>query len=306
VNSKIREWLPAIAFALCTIVWGSTWLAIKFGYDSMPPLNAAGLRFVIASSIFFAIQGIARVPAPRGAAEWGVVLFVGIVWMGIDYGLIYWGEQHLASGLTSVLFATMPLFTLAVAVPLGLESFTLRKIVGMVTAIVGVAVLSWDQLGLGAATLAPVAAILGGSICSAVTTTVSKRWGTKIHPVALNANASAIGCLVLYGGALALGEGVRTPSTRAGWLCIVYLAVVGSVVTFLLYFWLLRHWDATRCGLISVLTPILAVALGSIVRDEPVTAHLVAGSALVLTGVFLAMRPGRAATPARSTGAAAR
>ena len=87
-------------------------------------------------------------------------------------------------------------------------------------------------------------------------------------------------------------RGVRTPSTRAGWLCIVYLAVVGSVVTFLLYFWLLRHWDATRCGLISVLTPILAVALGSIVRDEPVTAHLVAGSALVLTGVFLAMRPG--------------
>ena len=92
MNSKIREWLPAIAFALCTIVWGSTWLAIKFGYDSMPPLNAAGLRFVIASSIFFAIQG-SRACRAAGAAEWGVVLFVGIVWMGIDYGLIYWGSS---------------------------------------------------------------------------------------------------------------------------------------------------------------------------------------------------------------------
>jgi drug/metabolite transporter (DMT)-like permease len=226
--------------------------------------------------------------------------------MGFDYGLIYWGEQYLASGLTSVLFATMPLFTLAVAAPLGLEAFTLRKVAGMLAAIAGVAVLSWDHLGLDAVTLAPVAAILGGSVCSAVTTTVSKKWGTGIHPVALNANASALGCLVLYGGALAMGEGIRAPSTAGGWLCILYLAVIGSVVTFLLYFWLLRHWDATRCGLISVLTPILAVALGSAVRGEPLTANLLAGSALVLGGVYLAMRPSIPTIPARSTEAAAR
>lgn len=297
MSPRLRAALPAAAFVLCTLVWGSTWLVIKIGYDTVPPLNAAGWRFLVSSAVLLAIQGVARVPAPRGGVQWGVAAFVGIVLVGLDYGLIYWGEQFLETGLTSVLFATMPLFTLLLAAALRLERITLRKTLGIAAAIGGVIVLCHENLGLERVSAGPVAAVLGAAVCSAATTTVTKKWGSGLHPVSLNAASCAIGCAALFGGALAAGEGIVVPR-GAGWIPIAYLALFGSVLAFLLYFWLLRQWDATRCGLVSVLTPILAVALGVAVRGEALTTELAAGAALVLAGVFVAMR---SAPPTRST-----
>lgn len=294
MNRRRLEALPLLAFAACTLIWGSTWLAIKIGTTEIAPLNGAALRFVIAAVILLLLQVITKTRMPSGSCEWGVVAFVGVVLVGLDYGLIYWAEQYLPTGLTSVLFATMPLFTLTFARALDLEKLTIKKAAGILTAIAGVAVLSSERLQVDPATLGPAAAVLGAAVCSAATTTVTKRFGRNIAPITLNAWSAVIGVFCLYSGALALGEGIQTPSSLRSWLAISYLSVFGSVIAFLLYFWLLKHLDATICGLVSVLTPLLAVVLGALFQGEQVTLVLLAGAVLVLAGVVISTRPTKA------------
>jgi drug/metabolite transporter (DMT)-like permease len=287
---------------MCTLIWGSTWLAIKIGNADMAPLNGAGLRFAISSCILFILQIVFRAPMPQGREPWSVVLFVGVVLVGIDYGLIYWAEQFLPTGLTSVLFAVMPLFTLLLARALGLEKITIRKLAGILLCISGVALLCWDTLSWNRDALLPALGVLGAAFCSASTTTVTKKHGRDLHPVSLNAWSSAIGCLCLYAGAAARGEGLQWPSTSRGWIAVSYLSLGGSVTAFLLYYWLLKRWDASKAGLVSVLTPMLAVALGVVAGDERLDGHLVAGATLVLAGVFVATRVAisRPRTPERN------
>ncbi|MFN0206561.1 MAG: DMT family transporter [Planctomycetota bacterium] len=285
--------MPVLAFCICTLIWGSTWLAIKIGNADVASLNAAGLRFVISASILLCLQYFNRAPMPKNRREWNLIIFVGIVLIGLDYGLIYWAEETLATGLTSVLFAVMPLFTLICARVLKLETITFRKVAGIVISIAGVCVLSWKHVGFNTNTLLPAAAVLGAALCSALTTTATKKYGKELHPITLNAWSSVIGVFCLYSGALVRGEGFQIPSTPTGWLAMSYLALGGSVAAFLLYFWLLKHWDATRTGLIPVLTPILAVTLGVVFGNEPFDISFLAGSALVLAGVFIAMRSGK-------------
>ncbi len=289
-------WLVLAAFLLCTVIWGSTWLVIKWSHDErLPPLTAAALRFAIATAVFVPIQLATRARLPRGRAEWRLVVFVGVVLIGLDYGLIYWAEQWLESGLTSVLFASMTLFTALLAVALGLEKLSARKLVGIATAIAGVVVLCADQLGLDRARLLPSLAIVAAAFCSASTTAATKRWGHDLPAVTLNTGSFFVGTLCLLGGAFAAGEEIALPSTAAGWGTVAYLSLVGSVLAFLVYFWLLKHWDASRAGLIAVLIPVIALGLGTLLRGERLGAQILAGSVLVLGGVLLARSAGRRA-----------
>ncbi|MBI3819383.1 MAG: EamA family transporter [Planctomycetes bacterium] len=291
MQQKHENALPALAFCACTLIWSSTWLAIKIGNDDLPPMNGAALRFLVATAILLIIQSVCRISMPRGARQWGVVAFVGVVLVGFDYGLIYWAEQFLPTGLTSVLFATMPLFTLALARFMGLEKLTIRKTAGILLAIAGVGMLSRERLQMDPDALPAAAGVLGAALCSAATTTVTKKFGKDLHPVSLNGWSAAVGALILYTAAFVHGEGVRFPQSFRGWLAVSYLAVFGSVIAFLLYFWLLRRWDSTRCGMVSVLTPVLAIVIGAAVAGEKITIWLLVGGACVLAGVFIAMRP---------------
>jgi drug/metabolite transporter (DMT)-like permease len=305
VTPPLRTLLPLGAFLLCSLIWGSTWLAIKLGYESIPPLTGAALRFGIASVLLFAIVRIARLRLPRGRQEWGLTAFFAVFLFGGDYGLIYWSEQHLTSGLTSVLFATMPLFTSLLAAVYGLERLTPRKLAGIALAIAGTAVLFSNQLDLRGAQAAPMAGVLAGSLCAAATSVAAKRHGTALHPASLNAPAMALGALILGASAAARGEELRFPDRASGWAIVLYLALAGTVVAFLLYFWLLQQWEATHTSFVSFLTPVLAVALGAVFLGEPVGARLLAGSLLVLAGVYLGsgarLRPGFRAGPGAST-----
>lgn len=305
VAAIVHPAVRPLAFALLCLIWGSTWLVIKVGYGGLGPFEVAAWRFLFAG-LLLAIAGAVLVRRgtmrwPQGRAEWGVVAWVGAVLFAVDYGLVYWGEQDLDSGLTAVLFAVLPIFT-AFAAHLYLpgERLTPRKLGGTLTAFAGVAALFADSLRVDAALMWPMLAIVASAVGAASGSVVTKRHGAALHPVALNGPAMLLGGGLLAVASFAVGDGMDVPTHAATWWSIAYLALAGSIVTFLVFFWLLKTWRATNLSFISVFTPLVAVALGA-AAGEPVTPWMGLGTALILVGVLVAVRspaPPRAQVPA--------
>jgi drug/metabolite transporter (DMT)-like permease len=282
-------------FSLLCLIWGSTWLVIKVGYGGLGPFNIAALRFVVAGTVMSALVPVLRADWPRGREQWSVVLVVGTLLFALDYGLIYWAEQWLESGITAVLFAVMPILTaIAAHVYLPAERLTPRRMGGALVAFLGVVALFGDSLRFDPALLWPMAAIVASAGFAAMASVFAKRHGGALHPAALNAPAMMIGALLLAGASLVVGDGLALPRERAGWWAVGYLAVLGSVVTFLIYFRLLKTWKATTMSYIAIITPVIALALGWLVRDERLTLWSLAGGVLVLAGVALAVAGNRA------------
>src|SRR6185312_260781 len=185
---RLRMMRKIILFSLLCLIWGSTWLAIKVGYGGLGPFTVAALRFVIAAAVLCAIVPIVGARWPRGRTEWTLVLVVGLLLFGGDYGLIYWAEQYIDSGLTAVLFGTFPLATmLAAHVYVPGEQLTGRKLAGAAIAFAGVVALFGDRLSVNAAAARPMIAVIGAVVCAAISNVATKRHGGSLHPAALNA-----------------------------------------------------------------------------------------------------------------------
>jgi drug/metabolite transporter (DMT)-like permease len=293
--SRLSAWHVALYAMLCAI-WGSTWLVIKVGYGGLGPFNVASVRFLLAGLVLVAVMPLGGVGWPRGRAEWGLVAWVGVVLFAFDYGLIYWAEQFLDSGLTAILFATLPLITVGLAhVYVPGDRITRRKLAGAALALGGVACLFADHLRLDAAKAGPMLAVILSAVCAAAAAVAMKRHGAGLHPVALNAPAMLLGGAGLAAASYAAGDGFRLPDERSTWAAVVYLALAGSVVTFLVYFRLLKTWSVTSLSFISVFTPAVALMLGFVFLDERPTVWTALGALLILVGVALALTRGRPA-----------
>jgi drug/metabolite transporter (DMT)-like permease len=277
-------------YGLLCLIWGSTWLVIKVGYGGLGPFNVAALRFLAAGLLCAPIVPMVRARWPRGRDEWLLVSFVGVALFGLDYGLIYWSEQFIDSGLTAVLFATLPLITIFAAhlyVP-G-EPITRRRFAGTLLAFVGVIALFGDRLRLDPATAGAMTAVVVATGFAAAAAVATKRHGAALHPAALNAPAMLVGAVTLSAASLATGEVFTIPRDRQTIAAIAYLAVAGSVVSFLAYFSLLKTWSTTSLSFISVFTPAIALVLGFVFLDERPTPLMAVGGALILAGVALAL-----------------
>ena len=277
-------------YVLLCLIWGSTWLVIKVGYGGLGPLTVAAIRFLLAGALLSAAMPIAGVPWPRGRAEWLLVAFVGVVLFAADYGLIYWSEQFIDSGLTAILFAMLPLATIAFAhVYIPGDRITPRKLAGTMLAFLGVAALFGDRLRIDTAQAVPMLAVIASTVCAAVAGVAAKRHGASLHPAALNGPSMLVGATVLVIVALASGEHPHLPQDWRTWMAIAYLAVVGSVISFLGYFSLLKKWSVTSLSFISVFTPAIALALGFVFLGERPTTWTALGAVLILAGVTLAL-----------------
>lgn len=280
---------PFAAFTLCTFIWGTTWLAIKVGYGGLDAVWGASLRFFIAGLVLLAWIVARRIPLPQGPRPVAVVAFVGLVLFGVDYGLIYWGEQFIPSGLTAILFATTPLLV-ALMTPaiMPRERVTPRQVVGVLVSLGGLLLIFGPEFRLEGAAVGPMVAIVGAAAAAAASTLVVRRWGRDIAPSSLTAGAMLVGAAALLAASVLAREQQALPATGSAWAALLYLVVFGSVVGFLLYWDLLRLWDAHRASLITILTPVVAVATGLVV-GERLTAAEWLGSGLVLAGVALSL-----------------
>ena len=286
----MRRGTGAALFILLCVLWGSTWLVIKVGYGGLGPFNAAAVRFFVASACFAVIVPLVKTRWPRGRDEWTLVFWVGIVLFAADYGLIYWAELFIDSGLSAILFATHPLTTalLAHAYIPG-DRMTARKLGGTLLTFLGVAALFADRIRIDSSKIWPMAAIVAAALCGGMATVASKRHGHDLHPAALNAPAMLIGALILAAASLLAGDGFAIPGDLPTWSAVLYLAAAGSVVTFFVYFTLLKKWSATTLSFIAIFTPAVAVILGFIFRNETLTRSAALGGALILGGVALAL-----------------
>lgn len=265
-------------------------MVIKVGYGGLGPFNVAALRFFVAGLLCVPVVPLARARWPRGTGEWLLVTFVGVVLFGLDYGLIYWSEQFIDSGLTAVLFATLPLITIFAAhlyVP-G-EPITRRKFAGTLLAFLGVVALFGDRLRLDPEKAMPMAAVIAATGFAAAATVATKRHGAALHPAALNAPAMLVGAATLIVASLVSGESFTIPRDGQTMAAIAYLAVAGSVISFLAYFSLLKTWSTTSLSFISVFTPAIALLLGFMFLDERPTPLTAVGGVLILAGVTLAV-----------------
>ncbi|NUO80754.1 EamA family transporter [candidate division KSB1 bacterium] len=280
----------AIIFAwlsLC-VIWGSTWLVIKIGLQDLPPLTYAGLRFLISASILIAIIFLRGMSLPRARNEWQLLVVVGVLGVAVNYGLLFWGEQHISSGLASLLHATIPLIGMGFAHRLlPSERITWPKLMGVILGLAGLTLIFINQVQLKSA-LAPIATfgILLGGAAIAYCNVLIKVHGQSINTFVLAAGQMSFGFPILLGLGLATeGNPLRFTWTPLAWFCLLYLALVGSCAGFLLYFWLIKKIAVTKSMLIMLVTPLLAVSLGAAVNNEEVNWRIVVGGMFIIAGV---------------------
>ncbi len=274
---------------LCGI-WGSTWLFIKVGLEDLPPLSFAGIRFVIATIILIVVARLRGARIPRTGSDWLHIAVTGVLAFTVNYGLLFWGEQHISSGLAAVLQATIPAFGLVFAhLLLSDERMTPAKIAGVALGIAGVAVVFSNQLHAeGTLALWGSAAIVVGAAAAALSSVLIKRRKSQLDPAVLAGGQMVCGLVPLLAAGLVFeGNPLSFHWTPKAVVCLFYLAIVGSSLAFSLFYWLIGKMDVTKTMLIALVTPILAVTLGVVVLHEQLTWRLFLGGATIIAGIGL-------------------
>jgi len=285
--------LTYAALAVLILIWGTTWAVIRIGLRGLPPFTGVALRFGIAAAVLFATARVTGVKFSRGRRVQLLGAVNAALTFSLSYGVVYWAEQWVPSGLASVLFATFPLMVAVLAhFLLPGERLQVASAVGILVGFLGVVVIfSEDLARLGGQQTARAAWIfLLSPLAAATANVVVKRWGKGIHSLSLTAPPMAATAVIMAVVALAFERGrmLSFDATSVG--ALLYLSIAGTAVTFFLYFWLLDRLPATRLSLITFAIPVVAVSVGTLVLEEPFTDRMFVGSALVLVGVALSVR----------------
>jgi drug/metabolite transporter (DMT)-like permease len=279
-----------VVWLILCCIWGSTWLFIKIGLADLPPFTFAGIRFLLAFLILVGLVTARRARWPRSGREWTLIAVVGVLQFTLNYGLVFWGEQHIASGLAAVLQSTFPVFGLVIAhFYLPEERMTTGRVAGVLLGVFGVAVIFSDQLSIAGrlAFVGSIALVLS-ALFGSYGNVLVKAYGRDIDPQAMAAGQMVFGFVPLLAiGISTEGNPLRLHWTTMAIVSLLYLVVVGSVVAFALYYWLLRNMDVTNTMLIALVTPVVAVILGMIVLHEKLNWRLLAGGACIISGLAL-------------------
>jgi drug/metabolite transporter (DMT)-like permease len=281
--------------SLCGI-WGSTWLGIKLGLRDLPPITFAGIRFALAALVLGGIILLRGVRLPWAARDWRLLAYTGFLSITVNYALVFWGEQYISSGLAALLSSTVPLFGLPLAHwYLASEPLTWPKIAGVLLGVIGVAAVFSGELGVGGPlALWASVGIIVAALATAHAGVLVKARGTHIEPSVLAGVQMAGGCIPLLLGGIALeGSPLGFHWTPLAFASLAYLTILGSVVAFLMYYWLIRHTDVTGVLMIPLVTPLVAVLFGVLFGGETIGWYTALGGGAIIGGVALAVFGGR-------------
>ncbi|HZL86604.1 MAG TPA: EamA family transporter [Candidatus Krumholzibacteria bacterium] len=279
-------WLVAAAFACMCLIWSSTWTMIAVGLRGAPPLTGVSVRFLLAAVLTACILLVRRARLPEGRRFWLLGMSLGLLQVAAPYVLVYWAEERISSGLTAVLYSTMPLAVAVLARFLLGDRLTLTKIGGICVGIGGVALIFSDRLAVGSNL--GIGCVLGSVFFASLSSVLTKKYAGAYDPQAL------LFVSFLVGGTLALA--VAAPIERSNpfrydaltWVSILYLSAFGSVAAFSLFLWVLRRVEVTLVSYQTLVIPILAVLLGWLFLDETISRRTGLGAALILGGIVVA------------------
>ncbi|HEX8748380.1 MAG TPA: EamA family transporter [Pyrinomonadaceae bacterium] len=289
INTVTRPSLrPVLVWILLCIIWGSTWAFIKLGLNDLPPVTFANARFIISVALLLAIARVRRARWPKTRAEWRLLATTGFLQFTVNYGLIFWGEKYISSGLAALLQATIPLFGLLIAHKyLPQEPLTLTRLCGIVIGLAGVGIVFSNQLALGDAwSVWGSIAIVVGAFAAAYSNVLLKMSDVKLDLSVLVAGQMLCGLVPLLAfGLIKEGSPLGLRWTTAAIVSVLYLALVGSVAAFMLYYWLVRNMDVTNTQLIALVTPVAAVLIGVVFLDEELTWRIALGGLGIFAGI---------------------
>mgnify|MGYP001302882593 FL=1 len=282
--------LIAIGYLAICLIWGSTWLVIRLGMESLTPFVSAGVRFTIASSVILLVMKIRSIPLIFDGSAMKIYLVGGFFSFLIPFGLVYWGQQFISSGLASVLFAVYP-FSVAVVAHFTLHDEKLKKtkIIGMLVGFIGIIVIFSDSFAIrfNLMEFFGMAAVVGSGIIQSFVVVLIKKEGKHLNPFSMNLVPMAIAAIGFLAAGLLIEDVGRNRFDLIGLSSVFYLGIFGSIVTFTTYYWLLKKVSVLLMSLIAFITPIIALILGWMVYDEKLTVFHLIGSILVLTGLLV-------------------
>ena len=286
------RWLTLLAFGIIYFVWGSTFLAIRVGVHEVPPLLFAAMRFLTAGLILCGWM-FARGERSPTLRQWLSASLLGLIIFVFDYGLLFWAEQRVPSGLAAVMLATIPAFTaFAEILLLRTQKLTIRLAIALLIGIGGVVVLTSRSLGLGGAPISTLGAtaLIFASLSWSIATVLSRKLDLPSAKVMSSGAQMLSGGIMLTLAAAATGEmrGFH-PSAISGpaWFSLVYLIVAGSIIGFTAYVWLIHHESPTRVGTYAYVNPVVAVILGYFLGGEAIGQRTVLGTVFVLISVIV-------------------
>jgi len=286
-----RRLLPWIALLAVWVVWGSTYLAIRIVVREMPPLAAAGTRFLCAGTIMglvaLAVDRRHGWPAPR---QWRDYALIGVLLLTVGNSLVMWAEKTVPSGIAALIVATVPLWILLLdGLRPGGQPWTARVWVGTVVGLAGVALVARPEGDLDAAHGLAIVALQVATLSWTIGSLYAQQVAKRLPLASAAAVEMLAGSLVIFAASLLVGEDwsrMASASTRA-WGGVSYLVVFGSLVGFTAFAYCLNELPATTVGTYAYVNPVVAVVLGWLVLAEPLTPGLLAGGLLIVASVGL-------------------
>jgi drug/metabolite transporter (DMT)-like permease len=295
-------WKTLLAFAILYLVWGSTYFAIRVGVREVPPFLFAAMRFLIAGLVLYGWMIAQGERSPSGV-QWASVTLLAILFFVLDYGLVYWAEQRVPSGIAAVMMATTPAFMALWEIAfLRTQKLTVRLALALLIGIGGVAVLVSHTLNLGGVPIDRVGAValVAAAMSWSVASVLTRKLPLPPSKVMSSGVQMLAGGVFLALTAAALGE-FRDfhPWTvsRGAWLSLLYLTVAGSIIAFTAYLWLIHHESPTKVVTYAYVNPVVAVLLGYFLGGESLGLRTILGTLFVLISVVLitTTRAGKAA-----------
>jgi drug/metabolite transporter (DMT)-like permease len=281
-----------LVWILTCAIWSTVWLFIKLGVTDMPPVTFAAYRLLTAFLILAPITLARRVPLPRNPRDWTLIAGTGVLLLGANYAVLYWGLQYVSSGLTAVLQALTPAFGMVFAhLLLPDERITPGKFAALTLGVVGVGIIFADQLQFaGWRSLWGSVAVLSGAVFVAFAYVVMKKRGRHLHPSVITTGQmlSAFVPLSIF-AILVEGNPLAVRWTSTALASLLYLSVLGSVIATWLNYWLLQRMEATKVLLMGLAEPPLAMLLGAAFLDETLSVRALAGTTCILVSVALVL-----------------
>ncbi len=301
-TSKPAAWKVLLAFAIIYFVWGSTYLAIRVGVREVPPFLLAGLRFMAAGIFLYGWMRWRGAPNPS-RREWGAASLLAVLIFVFDYGLLFWAEKRVPSGVAAVMLATIPVFMAVAEIGiLRTQRLTVRLAIALLVGLGGVAVLVSHAVSFGDAPVdtAGAWALIVAAISWSIAASLSQRLPLPA------AKAMSSGAQMLAGGVFLtlaaglLGEfrGFRWQAvSRGAWFALAYLIVAGSIIGFTAYVWLIHHESPTKVGTYAYVNPVVAVLVGYFLGGEALGPRTIVGTLLVLVSVVVITTTPKTAAP---------